>query len=336
MADLTVAAGFARGLMELAVAKGADRAALAERSGIDPATLEDQDNRIPLSNYRALMKAGQVLADDPALALRYGEAVAIGELSIVGLIGQASESPMEALALVNRYASLTVEVELEGPDRLSLVMRDGALWLVDNRLNPNAFPELTEQAFARMVCDIRRFGVDRPIGALHVTHAEPAYRAVYDEIFRAPIVFDSPWNAIQIDQGLMDLRMAQQPRYMLGVLGGHADALLGELERSKLVGGRVQAVLARTLEAGPAGMEAVAAEMGLSRQSLYRKLKAEGFTFEGLLDDLRRRLALDWLGERKVSISQTAHRLGFSDRAAFSRAFKRWTGRNPGAARGKA
>jgi hypothetical protein len=49
MAELTVAAGAARGLMELAVARGASRDALAERSGIDPADLEDQDGRIPLA-----------------------------------------------------------------------------------------------------------------------------------------------------------------------------------------------------------------------------------------------------------------------------------------------
>ena len=66
-----------------------------------------------------------------------------------------------------------------------------------------------------------------------------------------------------------------------------------------------------------------------ARDPLYRRLKAEGTTFETVLDGVRHRLALDYLGAGKVSINETAYLVGFSDPAAFSRAFKRWTGRSP-------
>jgi AraC-like DNA-binding protein len=81
-------------------------------------------------------------------------------------------------------------------------------------------------------------------------------------------------------------------------------------------------------------MEAIAAKIGVSRQTLYRNLKAEGVTFEQVLDDLRRTMALDYLRARKVSVNETAYLVGFSDPAAFSRAFKRWTGMSPREARG--
>jgi AraC-like DNA-binding protein len=71
----------------------------------------------------------------------------------------------------------------------------------------------------------------------------------------------------------------------------------------------------------------------MSRQTLYRRLKSEGVTFELVLDDLRRRMALDYLGARRVSVNETAYLVGFSDPAAFSRAFKRWTGHSPRQAR---
>jgi hypothetical protein len=48
--ELTVAAGLARGLVEVAVSKGASQAALLARAGIDPEDLQDQDNRIPFWN----------------------------------------------------------------------------------------------------------------------------------------------------------------------------------------------------------------------------------------------------------------------------------------------
>jgi Arabinose-binding domain of AraC transcription regulator, N-term len=87
MRELTVAASGVRALMELAVSKGASRRTLAERSGIDPAELADRDNRVPFSKYVALMKAGQALCSDPALALHFGEAVDMSEISIAHSVG---------------------------------------------------------------------------------------------------------------------------------------------------------------------------------------------------------------------------------------------------------
>ncbi|HEX8642283.1 MAG TPA: helix-turn-helix transcriptional regulator [Allosphingosinicella sp.] len=84
------------------------------------------------------------------------------------------------------------------------------------------------------------------------------------------------------------------------------------------------------LASGEVGIERVARELGLSRQTLYRRLKAEGATFEELLDGVRKRLAVRLIKEG-VAVKEAAWRLGFSDPAAFSRAFKRWTGSSPSA-----
>src|SRR5664279_2840162 len=113
MPELTVAAGLARGLMELAVSKGASRAELALRSQIGADELQDVDRRIPFAKYVALMRAGQELAKDPALALHYGETNDMSEVSIVGLIAYACETMLEALVQVNRYGRLVVE--FDGP-----------------------------------------------------------------------------------------------------------------------------------------------------------------------------------------------------------------------------
>lgn len=90
----------------------------------------------------------------------------------------------------------------------------------------------------------------------------------------------------------------------------------------------VEQRLEALLESGEIGIARVASDLGYSRQTLYRRLKAEGITYEQLLDGLRRRLALRLVREG-LSVKEAAYRLGFSDPAAFSRAFKRWTGTSP-------
>ncbi len=93
---------------------------------------------------------------------------------------------------------------------------------------------------------------------------------------------------------------------------------------------QVEQRLEAALESGDVGIDRIARDLGYSRQTLYRRLKAEGTTYERLLDGLRRRLALRFVREQGLSVKEAAYRLGFSDPAAFSRAFKRWTGSSPG------
>ena len=83
------------------------------------------------------------------------------------------------------------------------------------------------------------------------------------------------------------------------------------------------------LGSGEFNIDRVARELGMSRQTLYRRLKAEGVTFEEILDAKRRSLAIRFLGIHRLSVKAAAYKLGFSDPAAFSRAFKRWTGVSP-------
>jgi AraC-like DNA-binding protein len=126
---------------------------------------------------------------------------------------------------------------------------------------------------------------------------------------------------------------AARTNTFLALLGRVADAI----ERRALPAKRsFRADVERTLElllaGGEVGIDRVARELGCSRQTLYRRLKAENVTFEQVLDKLRNRRAIALLREGH-SIKQVSFRLGFSDPAAFSRAFKRWTGSSPGTMR---
>jgi AraC-like DNA-binding protein len=332
MPELTVAAGLARGLIELAAAKGADAAALAACVGIDPATLEDHDRRLAFSAYVTLMRAAKAMTGDEALGLHFGEHNDLAQVSIVGLIGEASETVFEAFVQTNRYGRLVVEFD-GGPDRFSLEREDGGLWVVDNRLDPNTFFELTESTFARLVSGARRFGQIPVVRAMEFTHPQPAYAAEYARIFNCPLSFGAARNAMLIDEAALAVRVQRQPRYVFGILNQRAEALLKSLAGAVTTRARVEGLLLPNLHTGRVSMDAVAGQLAMSRPTLLRRLKNEGTTFEKVLDDLRRRLAIDYLDGRKVSVNETAYLVGFSDPAAFSRAFKRWTGRRPGGRR---
>ncbi len=92
---------------------------------------------------------------------------------------------------------------------------------------------------------------------------------------------------------------------------------------------QVRPLIARQLTRGKVKVEGVAAELNMSRHTLYKKLKEENLTFAGLLEDVRREQALSYLRDRNRPLSEVAELLGFSELSAFSRAFKRWMGKTP-------
>ena len=340
MAEATIAAGFAKAFLDFAVSRGADRRILIERSRIRPDDLTEEDNRVLLADYIALMKAGIELCNEPALALLFGEEVRLPDISIVGVLGRA-ETAEDARRQANRYSRLAVdEGDGETSDPLEFVREDGNVWLKFNSTLYVEHPLLTESAFARCVSGR---GAQSESGdgacrwpcpkAFSFTHEEPSYRAEYDRIFRVPLIFGSNKNAILFGEELLSVRLPPTNRYVFRLVTKQAEALLNRLDSSKSTRGRVESLLVPMLHTGEASIETIAGKLGVSRQTLFRKLKAEGVTFEKVLGELRHKLALHYLNGKKVSVNETAYLVGFSDSAAFSRAFKRWTGASPSTTR---
>ncbi len=332
MAEATVSAGYVKSLMDFARSRGAEQSGLTAASGIEPEHLANPDTRIPFARFKALMRAAGELCGDPAFPLHFGAGSLFVEMSIVGLICHAAETMAEAFGQMNRYARLVVEVDgHETGDRFALEPDREGVWIVDRRRNPNDFPELTESTFARFIGDVYRYFGDIPFAKLvHVTHPAPAHRAEYDRVLKVPVVFDSDRNAMLIDPSWLSVRTHKPNRYVFGIFSEHAETLLKSLQNSKTIRGQVESMLIPMLHTGEVSMEQVARRMGLSRTSLYRRMKADGIGFDTLLDDLRHQMALHYLNGEKVSVNQTAYLVGFSDPSAFSRAFKRWTGSSPG------
>src|SRR5262245_23961351 len=156
MSEATVSAGFARAVIDFAVGKGASESVLLARAGLREDDLADQDARVPLLSYITLMRAAKELCGDPAFALEFGAATDARKFSVVGLIAHSAATMSEALAQLNRYGRLMIEVDLgEGP-RFQIIRTETERWLVDRRIDPNEFPEITEATFSRLICMTRR------------------------------------------------------------------------------------------------------------------------------------------------------------------------------------
>jgi AraC-like DNA-binding protein len=91
----------------------------------------------------------------------------------------------------------------------------------------------------------------------------------------------------------------------------------------------VRELLAADLASGGQYAKRVSQSLHISARTLIRRLEDEGTSFREILDDIRRRYALNYVRNRDLDLAATACLLGFSHTTAFHRAFKRWTGLTP-------
>ncbi|HVR38289.1 MAG TPA: AraC family transcriptional regulator ligand-binding domain-containing protein, partial [Thermoanaerobaculia bacterium] len=285
--------------------------------------LRDAENRIPFPKYVALMRAAKELCNDPAFALHFGESADGMEATLACMMGIFSPTIAESFAHIG-------DVD-DGNNGRYRITRNGEQVLIVDTSDNDDFPEATESSFARTVCAARRlFAGSEFIKAVHFRHAEPPYRAEYDRVFRMPIVFRSDSNALLIDAAMLELGRREAPsQQVFEIMKARAETLLQRVESANSTRGRVEALLMGTLHTTDVSIDCVAGKLGLGRHTLFRRLRAEGVTFRQVLDELRHKLANQYLSERKLAVGETAYLLGFSDPAAFSRAYKRWTGHSP-------
>ena len=152
-------------------------------------------------------------------------------------------------------------------------------------------------------------------------------------ILRCPVEFLQPANSWVLPQSVMELPIVSQDSHLLHILRMHADDLLAQRKRVGGLRSIVEIHLESVLPSGKVRAAVVAQQLGMSLRSLTRQLAEEGASFGEILDRLRNRLAVRYLGEQRISLQQIAWLLGYSELAAFNHAFKRWSGTSPSRAR---
>jgi AraC-like DNA-binding protein len=330
--DFTVAMPLARGLVDFAVGRGANRIALLDAGGVAEDALEAAEGRLALHDYRALFAAAEEALRDPLLSFRYGLDVDLRDLSLLSILGQIGGKAEPALANFNKYAALLVDAPSVGGERLAIERYGGSYWLVD-RLMVEDFPQLAESGFSRMIGAAQRAGLPTPFRRVKFTHSRRCSGEALEALLGIQVSFEQPWNAGQIDAALLEASWATQPSFIGEMALSHADAELERLHRRKGLAGRVRNLAEEALDDGEApAVPAICARLGVSRQTLFRALRRENTTARKLIEEARLNRARIALGNGH-SIARVAHMVGYSDRAAFSRAYKSWSGETPGSTR---
>jgi AraC-like DNA-binding protein len=164
-------------------------------------------------------------------------------------------------------------------------------------------------------------------------HAPPPWVAALRERFGCKLVFSAPAAGILFPHASLATPSQRADPRLEEIVERHALDVLRADPPAETLADHVAAAVRAALPDGLPPMRRIAKALALSERTLRRRLADQRLTFERVRDAELERLARELLSRRASSIEEVAYLLGFSEARAFQRAFKRWTGRTPGAFR---
>lgn len=165
--------------------------------------------------------------------------------------------------------------------------------------------------------------------AVFFKHPAPQTTALHERFFGCPVHFDSDRDALLMSEAALDAPNRVGEASISKFFDTHLEGELAQLDDDDALPQRVQIQVAQALSEGIPKISDVARQLGMSGRTLQRRLSEQGYSFQNLVDEARRRLAERLLRQSKYSLAEIAYLTGFSEQSAFNRAFKRWAGQTP-------
>ena len=178
-----------------------------------------------------------------------------------------------------------------------------------------------------------------PKGRVSV-HVEFDYEAPYDkapyqQLFGSKVKFNSNRSVLSFDKASLNMGIVTANPVARDIFRRECDRLLSRDTHRGMVSERVQEVLLQSGTEFPTS-KLVANQLHMSESTLQRRLTKEGYKFQQLLDQVRNKLAYEYLTSTQLTISEIAALLGFSDAANFRKSFKRCSKKTPSTIRSDA
>ena len=314
--------GLLAGIPGLLRELGTDPAEVAASAGLDPDGLDAIENRIPFVAMGRLLHSCAVKTGCQHFALLVGQRTRLSHLGLPGQLARHSPTLGAAIRTFAVYEHLdsqgmaTFLLEKDGIATIGPVVYQKGAEHGDQIYDLYIAATLS---IMRELCGARW----RPERVLF-SHSKPTDAGLFRRAFQAPCQFNAERTALVVPASVLDHRLADDDPEQLQILEAQAHARddLGMVFR-------LRRTLRILLLAQGASGDQVARLLLMHHRTLNRRLKAEGTTFQELLDEVRFEAACQLLDTARIPITEIAASLGYAETSAFSRAFRRWSGATP-------
>ena len=316
-----------RSLVLAVEALGAQRGRLLEAAGIAPEALDEQELRLPSAVWYRAVEAALDEMHDPAFGLHWAEKLTESTFSPLSNLVPHAANLGEAMSTLVEFGWLLSD------DISFRVDEDSAQVCVQIAKLPGESQRVQRFAAEMIVVGLlrlmRTFKADAQLNAVSFDYAAPTYAEEYTRILGPNLAFDQPASKFCFDRLLLTAASPYRDAELHNALRSHTEQHLMQLRHRTSYTTRVRELLIQHNGPRHISMLDVARVLGLAERTLRRRLAEEGTSYDAVASAALTSIATSYLLDRRRTIQETAHELGFTDRASFHRAFKRWTGTTP-------
>jgi AraC-like DNA-binding protein len=307
-------------------------APLLQRAGLTERNFHNRQHRISAKAQGKFLEYAADALDDSAFGLHLAEEANPREAGLLYYVASAANDLGEALAFFARYFRIVNEaVHL----KLARAPKGAVVEVRFHGLSRHSIRQNAEFGIAVILRALREVS-GRKIRPTRMTfaHARNSSLREFERFFGCPVEFAAPSDQLSFSRETLALPLMTGDRYLLETLQPFCDEAARERRTVSgsfraLVENEVQSLLSQ----GKTQKQNSVKPLGLSARTLSRRLAEEGTTYEEVVDQLRRSLALQYIKDPSISLGEMTWLLGYEGSTSFNHAFKRWTGHSPSAAR---
>lgn len=262
----------------------------------------------------------------PALGARIGRHLKIQDTGILGYLAASCATLGEAVARLQRYEAMIHNLAYT---RIK-TEQDGFSLVWDGHGNDSTVLSNAVVVSATLAL-LNELAGNNAVQALLVKliNIPKAEKQEYEDWLGCPVEITGNIQAIKLPLSILSLPIDGQNPQLRAILDQQADAIMATLPHPDTFTRTIQQAIMKGLDNGQASFSWLCQELDTSERSLYRKLEERGHSYQELLDRLRQQLAVQYLQDRQLSLTNIGLMLGYSEHSAFTRAFKSWTGTTP-------
>ena len=276
---------------------------------------------VHMSIWGELMRGTQ----RPSFPIDVAESMSIDDYDLLGLIGKTASTVSDALARVERYLPIWTDAYT-----CRVLDDNGALYVTLELDTPGSLGArcATESAVAELTKALRDVtGADLIPTEVTYRHRAPIDVSAHERFFRCAPRFAAAHDGVRLTREDAERPVLLADRALREFLTTQLDALYAQHVED--FGTRLRRAVREALGDGIPHATTLAEQFEMSTRTLHRRLADDGVTFGEIVEGEQLRLSRALLTDARLTLTDIAYRTGFSEPSAFSRAYRRWTGRSP-------
>jgi AraC-like DNA-binding protein len=307
--------------------KGISQDSLLENTHIDPAAFSDPKARLTYQQIIVLTTNMLKLCDEPTLGLELGDAININQFGMLGYAILSCANLRQALTLGLKY-----HVLIDPAFNFEVIEQEETTSVrLTSHIPVESIYNLLSDIFISNFVTLGRYltGLDIMPKAININRSKPSFSEKYDHFFPGcQIHWDQPRTEILFDSDLLDTPTTLADEATAKMAESQCAEILSRMGPREGIVVKVRRILLSNPGQFPP-IETVASHLATSTRTLSRSLQEVSTSYQKILDEVRKEMAIEYLKTSSLPIEEIAALIGYNDPSNFRKAFKRWTGQPP-------